>query len=161
LPENSDAGPAAALPARRAPFCAVCWRPRALPPLRAAALRPDWERDDPDDRLRDALPERDLAAPLRLEDDEALFAPLRLDDLLRLDDEVLRAVEPPRLDDDARFAPPERDDELLRRPPVPPLPLPRPREPLDVSAISLSFSSMCAALFHLERARDERVVRQS
>ena len=57
----------------RARFCAVCWRPRALPPLRAAALR--FEAVEPPERARDA--------------ELALVAEPPLDELLR---------EEPRLD---------------------------------------------------------------
>ena len=39
LPDTSAAGAAAFVAAWRERFCAVCWRPRACPPLRAAALR--------------------------------------------------------------------------------------------------------------------------
>jgi len=65
------AGRAAALPALRERRCAVCWRPRAFPPLRAADLvREELE----DDRLEDDL---DLELELR-DDDLPLEPPLRL-----------------------------------------------------------------------------------
>ena len=67
---------------------ACCWRPRACPPFLAAARR------------FEEVPEREDEALLRL---EALrLDPLRLDDPLRLRDEV----------DDERLLP-ERDPDLL------------------------------------------------
>jgi hypothetical protein len=127
LPEKSsgvreaavDAAAAAPSPALRAPFCAVCWRPRALPPAFAARLRAGLLVDDPLDRALDV--ER-----RPLEPDRALLPELR--DELVLD---LRAADPdPRevaLDfrapdpDDLREAPPL--DALLRDepPPLPPV----------------------------------------
>ncbi|MEA2466731.1 MAG: hypothetical protein QOJ57_857 [Thermoleophilaceae bacterium] len=62
--EAADAADAAASPALRAPFAAVCCRPRALPPAFAARLRAGVLADElaADRRLLDELLELDLRA---------------------------------------------------------------------------------------------------
>jgi hypothetical protein len=122
----ADAAAAAPSPALRAPVCAVCWRPRALPPAFAARLRAGLVVDEEPDRaldLRAVEPElRALALDFRAVDPE-----LRVLEL--------RALEPRALDpDDFREDPPL--DARLRDDP-PPL-------PLVVSAIALLLRSFPA-----------------
>jgi hypothetical protein len=159
LPEKSSprAADAAVSPAWRAPFCAVCWRPRALPPAFAARLRAglllapledDLRADAPEPlralelerRLDELLEEelvlrlRPLAADFRAPPEvlDALRAPdalaLRAPELRALDPLDLRALAPRALDPDALRVDPPPDDLFRDEPP----PLPEP-----VSAIAL------------------------
>jgi hypothetical protein len=140
--DAADAVPAAVSPALRAPFCAFCWRARALPPafaarLPAAALVPD---DDarrllllvlpldfvPLPRAVDFFaPEARLPPPL---DFEALPPRVLLErpepelELREVDPPELRELDPPddlREDDDLLPEPPLDDDDDL--PLLPPL----------------------------------------
>src|SRR3954452_8300670 len=85
LPDRSRrvAGRVAAREGVRACLRAFCWRPRACPPLRAAALRDALERErlealDVDRRDDDELlPDVDARLPPPERDDEALLDPLR------------------------------------------------------------------------------------
>jgi hypothetical protein len=137
--DAADAVPAAVSPALRAPFCAFCWRARALPPafaarLRAAALVPDDDEDDarrlllllalpldfvPLARAVDFLaPEARLPPPL---DFEALPPRVLLErpepelELREVDPPALRELDPPddlREVDDLLPEPPLEDDDL-------------------------------------------------
>jgi hypothetical protein len=142
LPEKSsgalDAAAAALSPALRAPFAAVCCRPRALPPAFAARLRAGVLADE--DRLEEAaLVVRGLRAPLDLDavdlravarepepepEPEPELEPRALD---------LRALDPPDRDDADLLELLFRDDEL--RPDPRPEDDPPPLPPVD-SAIS-------------------------
>ena len=125
LPEKSSprAAVAAVSPVCLAAFCAVCWRPRALPPAFAARLRVVLEPLDDEDRLVLGLraldverrleePEEDDELELRLRPpDEPLeeLAGLREPDPL----EDLRALEPP---EDLRALEPLEDLRVLEPP---------------------------------------------
>jgi hypothetical protein len=156
LPEKSsgelDAAAAADSPVLRAPFAAVCCRPRALPPAFAARLRAGELEEPADRRVPDEL-DADLLDP---EDLRALDPPDRDDedppdravlDLRAVDREPEPEPEPELRDDvDLRaLDPPDRDDEdpdpleLLFRVELRPDPRPEddppPLPPVD-SAIS-------------------------
>jgi hypothetical protein len=113
--EAADAALAAPWPALRAPFAAVCWRPRALPPAFAARLRAGV-----------------LAELERLEEPERLEALDRLEapDLRELDDALLaldfRALVPPDFDA-VDFRAVDRDPEPVLAPEL--------RELLDLRAL--------------------------
>jgi hypothetical protein len=126
LPEKSSdrAAEAALSPVLLACFCAVCCRPRALPPAFAARLRVvlDVEEELPDLRADDfVLAEARLRVPVEL---VLRAAGLRADAVAL--ERVLRDPEPlPEPDDLLRDEPPppDEDDDRLRDEP-PPLPLP-------------------------------------
>jgi hypothetical protein len=165
LPEKSsgarDAADAAASPALRAPFAAVCWRPRAFPPAFAARLRAAVLPDELElERRLVELPEllrelelRDFAAELReldplLRELEALRDPEPLAREPPLRELALRDPDPEvrdPVDDflaDGFLADDFRDDDPLEpRPEDDPPPLPR----VD-SAIVLSSSEAPAPL---------------
>jgi hypothetical protein len=94
LPEKSSprAAAAALSPAWRAPFCACCCRPRALPPAFAARLRAVLLAPDEPDLALDE--ERRLLEPLELPEPERALDLRAVDPELReLDAVDLRAVD--------------------------------------------------------------------
>lgn len=150
-PAAAAAGAVAVAATFRAPFCACCWRPRALPPAFAARLRAGVVRDDELlVELLDPEPLRELLVPPELRAADLRVLGLRAAGLRVLD---LRALELPEPEPDARaldpgpraLDPPEAfrgddglDDELFREDDPPLLP------PLD--SAMLSSSEACARL---------------